>query len=121
MAVSKKVVCGCGETCSINQYQSNVHHRIEHTSIDGAERETEKPIAIGILLKLSADLLSKLNGLSSDSDPTDVHIICIDIAAGGASVSVGDVPGGALELLCSARLRWVIQGLTRDLGRRSFR
>jgi hypothetical protein len=76
--------------------------KTEHTGIDGAECKTKKSIVVGILLKLSANLLRQLHCLSSDCGPADSHGICVNVAAGRASVTIGDIPGRAGQLLGGA-------------------
>jgi hypothetical protein len=72
---------------------------MEHTSVDRAERKTEESVAIGVLLELSANLLSQLHCLPSHGGPAHSHGVCINIAAGRASVTIRDVPRGAGQFL----------------------
>ena len=53
----------------------------EHTSIDGAERETEKSVDVCILLELSANSLGQLHCLPCYRSSANSHGICVDIAA----------------------------------------
>jgi hypothetical protein len=76
--------------------------KTRHTGIDRAECKTEKSITLCVLLELSTDLLSQLHCLVSDCGPANSHRIGVDIAAGRASVTVGDTPRGARQLFSSA-------------------
>jgi hypothetical protein len=102
IAVSKKVVCGCGVTVSKPQSQFRCRARTGHTGIDRAECKTEESITVCVLLELTTDLLSQLHCLVSDCGPANSHSIRVDIAAGRAPVTIGDIPRGARQLLSSA-------------------
>ena len=57
-AVSTKVVWGSGVTGKPSATPTGKEYRIGHSSIDGAKRKAEESVAVGVLLELSADLLS---------------------------------------------------------------
>lgn len=63
------------------------------TRVDRAKGQSKKTIVILVLLELFADLRSRLNGLVSDRDTTNVHSIEVDISTGTRPISIGDVPG----------------------------
>lgn len=59
--------------------------------VDGAESEAEETVAC-VLSEFRADGLSQLDSLAGDGCTADVDDIGVDIAAGGAAVSIADAP-----------------------------
>lgn len=86
------------------------------TSVDRAERQTKQSVIVLVVDELLADLLRSFDGLAISLHAADSDGVLVDIAAGTAAVSVGDVPGVALHLLaaggvvdCVTRLRGLSQ------------
>lgn len=57
-------------------------------SVNAAKSKAEKTIIICVLLELGANLLSSLNSLLGSSDSANSNSICVDVAAGSASITV---------------------------------
>ena len=87
------------------------------TFIDGAEGQSQQTITLSILLKLGADLRSKLNSLPSHSHATNSHVIGVDVTTCSATIAVADAPAGTLKLLSGARLVRIVDGVTTCFGR----
>ena len=62
--------------------------------VDGAEGEPEEAVAL-VLRELRADGFGELDGLARDGGATYVDDVGVDVAAGGAAVSVANAPGRA--------------------------
>ena len=63
--------------------------------IDGAKGQAEEAVAL-VLGELGADGLGQFDGLARDRGAADVDDVRVDVAAGGAAVSVADAPGLAV-------------------------
>lgn len=83
--------------------------------VDRGEAQAEKTVVADVLLELGAHLLGELDGLVGERGLANGDGVCVDIAARARLVAVGDTPGGPLELVGGAGLRWVINGMTVDL------
>lgn len=71
-------------------------------SVDAAESETEETVAGGVLGERAGHSGGSLNSLGGGSDVADGDGVSVDITAGGAAVTVGDLPGSTAELLAGA-------------------
>ena len=89
--------------------------------IDRGECQTEESVIAGVLGELIADLLRELNSLIGECRLTNGDGVSVHIAAGAASVTIGDVPRIALKLLRGVGLGWVIYVMAVDLISRSLR
>ena len=67
--------------------------------VDGAEREAEEAVVVGVLGELGRDLSGGLNCLRGGSDGADDDLVGVDVAAGTRAVLVADVPGCSSDLL----------------------
>jgi hypothetical protein len=67
--------------------------------VDGAEREAEEAVVVGVLGELSRDLSGCLDCLRGGSDGADDDLVGVDVAAGARAVLVADVPGCSSDLL----------------------
>lgn len=87
-------------------------------SINTAKSKAEKTIIVCVLLELGANLLSSFNGLLGSSDSANSDSVCVDIAAGTASITVRNIPGSPRDLFST--LRGVVDGMAGLLRARKF-
>ena len=71
--------------------------------IDASPSKAKKAVT-GILLKLGREGLGQFNSLVLDHNTAKVDHICTNSARGAGAVTVGDLPGGASNVLKGARL-----------------
>lgn len=60
--------------------------------VDGAKGQAQEAVAL-VLSEFGADLFGQFDGLAGDRGSADVDHVSVDVAAGGAAVSIADAPG----------------------------
>lgn len=83
-------------------------------SVDGAESEAKETIVVSVLLELRRDGSGSLNSLGGGSDGANNDCVGVDSTSSTGSITVGDVPGLAAQLL---GVRWVVDAVARLLAR----
>lgn len=83
-------------------------------SVDAAEGKTKETIVVGVALELRRNSLGSLNSLGLEGNATDGHGVSVDVTAGRATITVGDLPRSTAELLGGAALAGVVLGLSVD-------
>ena len=77
-------------------------------SVDGGEGQAEEAVVTGVLLELGADFFGEFDGLAGEGGGADSYGVGVDIAAGRATVAIGNVPGRAAEDFGGVGLGWVV-------------
>lgn len=84
--------------------------------VQAAEGQTEQSVVVGVRCELGRDRLGGLDSLAGDGKATDSDLVLVDVTAGRAAVTIGDLPGGTAQLRGSAALAGGVDGLAVPLA-----